>query len=257
MPKYAYIDKDRTHIIYASEISEEDRETAFFCPNPQCNAKLYLCSFEGNIKPPYFRATKPKFGHIENCEFSSGNENPDEDKFDESQFKFNQAMEKLFQFSSSDSTKTKTTATPPRNIYKKRGVKKHPPRTLNQIYRILKCHSITETYGDKEIGDMLLDNRSLKRYSKGCFGYIIIEAHTKKRLYDNIQKQIYLTAPTEENQYTFILNFTNDNLFKKIRDDTYKNQDKIIVVAGKWESAGKKNSFSTTVTSLEQVIIRK
>jgi len=41
MAKYAYRDKDRKEIIYSSSATEEDRNTAFFCPN-----KMFEVCFE-------------------------------------------------------------------------------------------------------------------------------------------------------------------------------------------------------------------
>ena len=66
MAKYAYRDKDRKNIIYSDKAIEEDRDTAFFCPNHVCNAKLYICAVDGS-KSAYFRATKPNFKHVKNC----------------------------------------------------------------------------------------------------------------------------------------------------------------------------------------------
>ncbi len=42
MANMYYRDKDRKYTY--SDDYEEDRDTAFFCPNHICNAKLYLCS---------------------------------------------------------------------------------------------------------------------------------------------------------------------------------------------------------------------
>ncbi len=59
----------------------------------------------------------------------------------------------------------------------------HPPRTLRQIYSLCKSLSVRDTYAGKEIGSMILDDRSKYRYPKGCFGNRIIEATVDGRLY--------------------------------------------------------------------------
>ena len=58
----------------------------------------------------------------------------------------------------------------------------YPPRTLRQIYSLCKSFSVGNTYAGKEIGSMILDDRSEYRYPKGCFGNKIIEATVDGRL---------------------------------------------------------------------------
>ena len=44
LANYAYRDKERRHIVLASEALEEDRDKSFYCPYPLCNSKLFLCA---------------------------------------------------------------------------------------------------------------------------------------------------------------------------------------------------------------------
>lgn len=99
-----------------------------------------------------------------------------------------------------------------------------------------KGYSVTETYGDKEIGEMLLDDRSEYKYPRGCFGNRFIEARAKGKFYDSIKKQIYLIAPMNSEKYSFIWKFTDSKTYNIIWNEIYNNQDKIIVAVGKWES---------------------
>ncbi len=240
MAKYAFRDYERKNIIYSKDAVKEDRNKVFFCPNPNCKAQLYVCAIDGS-RNAYFSATKVKYPHVLRCPFGSSNEEFDEDQFDKTQFIFDDAMDNLY---------TVTTTSKKSNMpgeHNKGEVKKHPPRTLRQIYSMCKSYPVKATYGNKEIGEMILDDRSEYRYPKGCFGNKIIEAVVKSRFYDNEKKHIYLSAPINSQKYSFILCFSDENTYRDIRDEIYNNKDKIIVVAGKWETAGTYNYFTTKV----------
>ena len=120
-----------------------------------------------------------------------------------------------------------------------------------------KSKPVTETYGNKEIGSIILDDRSEYRYPKGCFGKRIIESFPKRKLYDSTKKQVYLSSPINSVKYSFILQFADEILYRTIRDEIYNNRNKIIIVAGKWESSGIYNSFTAKITSKKQVVIMK
>ena len=104
---------------------------------------------------------------------------------------------------------------------------------------------------------MILDDRSEYRYPKGCFGNRIIEATVDGRLYDDEKKEVYLASPINSKKYTFILSFLDEDNYKKIRSEIYNNRKKIIVIAGKWESAGEYNKFTSKVYGTKQVAIIK
>lgn len=247
MALYAYKDKGRTQIIYATEAMKKDIGERYYCPNPFCNAHLHICAVDGS-KKSYFRATKSKYGHVLNCAYGS-NQEFNADKFDEKEFSFDSAVNNLF---------LPTGTTEKRKVsgeHKTGEVKKHPPRTIMQIYQMCKSRPVTDTYGDKEIGEMILDERSLYRYPKGCFGNRIIESYAKSKLYDNAKKQIYLFAPTNARTYTFILQFKEDSVYREFRERIYNNRNKIIVVAGNWEKSGTYGSFISDVVSKKQVAI--
>ena len=90
-----------------------------------------------------------------------------------------------------------------------------------------------------------------------CFGKEIIEATVDRKLYDNDKKEVYLVSPIKSKKYVFILSFSDEDNYKKIRSEIYKNRDKIIVIAGKWESSGEYNKFTSKVYGKKQVAIIK
>ena len=46
---------------------------------------------------------------------------------------------------------------------------------------------------------------------------------------------------------SFILSFSDEDNYKKIRSEIYNNRDKIIVIAGKWESSDEYNKFISVI----------
>ena len=104
---------------------------------------------------------------------------------------------------------------------------------------------------------MILDDRSKYIYPNGCFGNRIIEATVDGRLYNDEKKEVYLASPINSKKYTFILSFSDEDYYKKIRSEIYNNKDKIIVIAGKWASSGEYNKFTSKVYGRKQVAIIK
>ncbi|MFU9946190.1 hypothetical protein ACNF5H_04325 [Fannyhessea vaginae] len=250
MSKCAYRDQNRKIIVYADRAMEEDRNNVFYCPNSLCDAKLYICSIDGS-KEAYFRATKPEYRHVENCPYNNSSIDFDKRRYDESQFVYDEAIHNLLQPTKKSRTKNKG------GKDKKGKSVAHPLRTLGQIYSMCKSLSVKSTYSNKQISEMILDDRSEYRYPKGCFGNRIIEACIEGKIYDSQKKEIYLVSPIASHKYTFILSFDDEEMYKTIRNEVYTNKNKIVVVAGKWESSGTFNIFKTNVCSKKQVLIVK
>lgn len=93
------------------------------------------------------------------------------------------------------------------------------------------------SYGNKKIGRMILDDRTAYWYPNGVFGFKIIESCVKGRFYDNDKNEIYLVAPIANPNYYFILSIPDINLYRKIRNMVFENKDKLIIVAGEWNSS--------------------
>ena len=250
MAKYAYRDKDRKEIIYSSSATEEDRNTAFFCPNKMFEAKLYICALNGS-NSAYFRATKVEFNHIKSCPFGNSNIEFDSNKYDESKFIYDNAINNLL-------CTTKTTS--PATVSSVHGTGEpsaHPPRTLRQIYSLCKSLPVGDTYASQKIESMILNDRSEYRYPKGCFGNKIIETIVNGKIYNDKKKEVYLAVPVNSKKYVLTLTFLDESLYKEIRTEIYNNRDKIIVIAGRWKSAGKSNEIVSEVYGKKQVMVIK
>ena len=250
MVKFAFRDQERKKIIRSNQVIEEDRNTRFYCPNPRCNAELYICAIDGS-KNAYFRATKSNSKHDLKCPYGTSVSEFDSNNYDESTFVFDVAINNLLcatkTSSSTSGSTTHGTGEP--------GI--HTVKTLRQMYALCKSLSVRDKYAGKEIGEMILDDRSQYRYPKGCFGNKLIEATVDGKIYDNKKKEVYLVAPINSKKYTFILSFSDETIYKTIRTEIYNNKDKIIVVAGKWQSSGTYNKFKSEIISKKQVAIIK
>ena len=257
MAIYAYKDPQRRDVIYASDAISKNRETRYYCPNPSCDAKLYVCAVDGSHRA-YFRATKQQYGHTNGCPYASPNGcSPDD--FNEAAFDFSDAMDRLMQETLNRGKKeaTATDDIEKSDSPKKDSSEKKPPKTLRQIYFLCKSVPEKDTYASCEIGSMLLDERSIYRYPKGCYGKRIVEATASRRFYDNDAKKIFLRAPVNNYTYTFTLEFEGESIYRLIRDEIYNNREKLLVVAGDWKSDNAFNHFSSKITSRKQFVVIK
>lgn len=247
MSMYAYKDNKRSILVYAQSALKQDRDNWYYCPNPKCNAKMYLCGVEGE-STAYFSANRKGAGHIEGCVyFASNTFNPN--NIDESSFNFQTFFENILSLS------VPTVKMKYSNSHKTGDSSLKPLRTLRQIYDMCKSYECTHKYNNQEIKKMLLDDRSEYFYTRGVFGNRIIEAKAKNGEFYNPKKlELYLVAPSSK-KYTFILKVPNEKLFRKLSGILFNNRDKFVVVAGKWEPSDKSNVFKANVNSEKQIKI--
>lgn len=109
---------------------------------------------------------------------------------------------------------------------------------------------INDEFAGIKIWKMLLDNRSVKIYTKGVFGKKLIEA--KFRNYSKDSKTIFVKL---EDRFIFTLNLNDESLFNKILSGILENRGGNIVVAGDWKGDGDK--FHANITSQKQIWISK
>jgi hypothetical protein len=249
MSMYAYKDLHRKEKKYAKDGAKESRDIRFYCPNLSCNAHMYICGLDGSTTA-YFSANRKDYGHIKGCPFGAKNSfNPDQ--HDENNFDFENAMDAL--------------AAPNKPISKKEEPGSHakgkttakPLRTIRQIYDMCKSIDVIDKYNNKEVGQMIIDDRSEFMYPRGVFGKRLIEGRVNKYFYDSIKMELSISAPISSGKYTFVLKFKSKELFSEIQKSIYNNRNHIIVVSGTWETTGKFNSFSSIIINKKQIgIIR-
>ena len=249
MANHAYRDKERREIVLASEALEENRDKFFYCPNPLCNSKLFICAVDGSRKA-YFRATKSAYKHIANCPYANSSVVFDDNKFNQSNFSFENAIQDLLIKNNSKTIKSESKSSTLGEHAN------HTLRTIKQIYSMCKQFPPNYSYGNEKIGRMILDDRTTYWYPKGVFGFKIIESCVKGRFYDNDKNEIYLVAPVANPNYHFILSISDINLYKKIRNMVFENQDKFIIVAGDWKPSNLGYGyFETRIYSDRQISI--
>jgi hypothetical protein len=249
LANHAYRDKERREIILASEALEENRDKFFYCPNPLCNSKLFICAVDGSRKA-YFRATKSAYKHIANCPYANSSVVFDDNKFNQSNFSFENAIQDLLIKNNSKTIKSESKSSTLGEHAN------HTLRTIKQIYSMCKQFPPNYSYGNEKIGRMILDDRTTYWYPKGVFGFKIIESCVKGRFYDNDKNEIYLVAPVANPNYHFILSISDINLYKKIRNMVFENQDKFIIVAGDWKPSNLGYGyFETRIYSDRQISI--
>ena len=249
MANYAYKDKERRHIILANEALEEDRNKFFYCPNPLCNSKLFICAVDGSRKA-HFRATKSAYRHIANCPYANSAVIFDDNEFNRATFSFENAIQNLLVKNNSKPVMIDSKSTSCGEHTN------HTLRTIRQIYSMCKQFPPNYSYGNERIGKMILDDRTAYWYPRGVFGFKIIESCVNGRFYDNDKNEIYLVAPIANPNYNFILSIPDINLYRKIRNMVFENKDKLIIVAGEWESSNLGyDYFKTTIYSDKQISI--
>lgn len=250
MSMYAYKDSARTQELSAKEAQEQDKDTRFYCPNPLCDAHLFIANLNG-LKSPYFTANRKGHPHIDDCDCRKASRIFNPNNFSEDEFVLEDAISALMQIKQEHST----TATPYKSSPKDPGT---PilPHTISQLYWMSKTYSCKDTYNNILIGTILLDKRSFYMYPKGVFGWHLIEAYCKPYYFDpDGSGRIFLELSHKEITYSFILSFNNKALFQSIEQKLRNNRSKKIIVAGKWNKTDKYNSFSTLITSKKQITV--
>lgn len=240
MSKFAFRDKERTQKVYADSLNIKDNNTRFYCPNPECSARLTLkanSSIAGI--PPYFSNLRST-PHIANCFCHKNNFSFDDREYEEVLFNFEEIV----------------------NEYTTNNIINIDRRleTMSAIFYMCKTRNINDTYNQIKIWKILVDNRANHIYSKGIIGTHIIECYFS--YYSNDDLTIYLKYPVNNslsNKYNVGISFTDEELFKEIRNKLFNNDKKKypVLVIGNWEYDSKNNLAQTSINSSFQIYFRK
>lgn len=247
MSMYVFKDSERREKLSVKDATERDKGVRYFCPNPRCDARMFLWNLEGESKS-FFRASGTP-GHVENCPFGSDNTyNPNNVK--EEGFDSDDAIARLM-IGGNIQTGTGGSS----DKHGSGEIKEIVPHTIGQIYDMCKAHYCKDTFNGQVIGQILVDGRSIYMYPKGIYGYRLIEARCRTRLYD--RASIFLETPVNTVKYQLELRIKDAELFREIRDLLYANRDHVVVVAGKWEASGTYNCFVTEFNNKKQIKVTK
>jgi len=216
LSSYAYRDKLRTQVVFATEITINDENNEFYCRDSNCNAKMTWRNGSTVVnKKPYFSALKSK-PHIDGCKFKNEKSSFNENRYDESLFKFIQLVDEYIEGNV--------------QIIKRRLF------TLSQIFFMCKSKNMRDVYGDTNIGKILCDNRSNIIYKNGILGPRLVECKFYK--YNTEEKSIFFKYPLDdnkENKYKLKISFAeNPELFLFVRRKVYNTSTSPIIIIGKW-----------------------
>ena len=241
MSKFAFRDKERTQKVYADSLNIKDNKTEFYCPNPECSARLTLkanSSIAGIS--PYF-SNLPSAPHIENCFCQKSSFSFDDRKYEETLFNFEEIV----------------------NEYTTNNIINIDRRleTMSAIFYMCKTRNINDTYNQIKIWKILVDNRANHIYSKGILGPHIIECYFSHYSKENLT--IYLKYPVDDslkNKYSIGISFNDKKLFKEIRNKLFNNDNDLkypVLVIGNWQYDNKKKLVQTSINSSFQIYFRK
>lgn len=243
MSGFAYRSRERIkeNIVFAIDCTERDKGIRFFCPNPDCDAYMYLCNLNNNGTKPYFRATLKNHKHIPDCFYEVINFMPED--YNESKFDFEKATYRVMRL------RRESKAPEKKKVNK--SDKLLPPHTIKQIYNMAKSLPPDDTYNGTSIWRILADERSRNYYKLGIFNCCMVEGkfagYVLKKLY--IRIKYYIGNDT----YHYLrLYFNDENIYHDILREIltfYKNSP--IVVWGKWFNRG--NNFISDILSKSQL----
>ncbi|MFR3730004.1 hypothetical protein [Lacrimispora sp.] len=241
MGSFAYINAARTIKIYAKDCTAKNKDTPFYCWNPDCKAKVNLKAANSIHKEPYFGLVSNTLKHTGWCKKITLEKTSRD--YDSHGFNFNKIINNLLTEPPRTSSNTPVInsptlglpapGTPPTTT-----ITHSKPVSISDLYQICKSLMINGDFGGIKRKIMLCDDKSNFFYTKGILGYHLVECTYHH--YDPLKKTIYFKYPlssTLPNQYTVGLKFYNDKLFKKLEKFFYKcPANQIIVLAGNWKN---------------------
>lgn len=257
MSFWAYKDISHINSISAEEAKTEDKSINYFCPNPNCPAIMHISHCDG-ISKARFRAL-PSHPHIESCEYHRGGYQ--EDQFEEKSFNFNNALQNLMSNNSlqHQNSKIKNNTN---NLSNSHNNNIKALKTLNEIYNVFKAKPINSEYNGIPIISMLADERSSFFYTKGIWGYKIVETnYVSYYKYNNdlneIKYIICLKYCTHIITHYITLVFNDSKTSKNIQNLLYNNKNKKIIIAANFNTNNTNGAIKITATinSERQIII--
>lgn len=234
MPLFAYRDKERTKIIRSMEATSEDKKIRLYCPNINCDAHLFIRSVDG-LRLAHFAATQKAYPHADDCPYKYNHNQDIAYHCDESEFTFSDAIEALCVMGGTSQNNKSN------HPVSEGPIKEHPPKTIRQIYDVCRAHSIEDKYGDTQIKDMILDERTAYLYLSDWSGPRLAKTKVRRlptstinqsTFYSKKLHQIYLWVDSEEKIPLVLM--CQEGIYNTVQNSIYHNRNNTIVVAGKW-----------------------
>lgn len=210
MANYVYTDHNKTIKLYAKNCDSSNLTIKYYCPTPNCNARLTLRSLNGKLDP-YFSALK-SFPHADFCTIPSTDGKKSE--YNLSNF----SIESLYNLitstnrTASDSGNKKTTT-------RSKGKSESDSiNTTSKLYYFCKGHDVNYTVTNQiKVRDLIADSRTNYLFTKGIFGYRLVEC--KFHRYFDLNHTIELDYPIDpslKNKHKLKIQFEKDKDYDKI-----------------------------------------
>lgn len=231
MSNYVFKDSERKIKLYSKDCNLSHKDIMYYCPTPNCMARLTLRSLDGD-RNPYFSALQSK----PHCDFCTIHKiRGAKTDYDVSDFSietlFNSIISKPREVSSSTENKSYTPGA-------QSGSEKINSTRL--LYYFCKGHDINHTVKDKiKVIDLIADSRTNFFFTKGIYGLKLAE--TKFYRYVEATNTIELNYPIDpllKNQHKLTITFENHSDFTKITKKIFNNKKHYsmihIAVLGEW-----------------------
>lgn len=249
MTSFAYKDKKRKIKVVAADLGGFD-STRYYCPNPKCNAEMYLCVNNGN-NISYFSANRKGYGHITNC-WAAANKNFDKDNYDESRFSFNDLMSSLLQ-NSNQNVAHSNRINNHNNTNNRNPNATKVINSVRNLYLMCKALSPSDQYNNYAVENMLVDDRVKGKYTNGFKGNKLVECSIPNYFYNRGEKKLFL----EYEDFDITLNFDDRDLLNQFIKKIFslKTKNKVAIVAGNWTNNGNRE-VETMIENGKQIWLR-
>lgn len=254
MSLYAYRNLDKTDEINIDDLYNEPADKIYYCPDQDCPAWLKSVMRYG-VKKPYFRAL-PSHPHRKNCPYTKNNADF-VSQYDENLFDFHRILNRIMTDSSSNKLHG-AYAKVPTHLNSTPSASK-TPKTICELYTLLKQLSPSSNYGEMPVSHMLFDERSAYLYTKYVQGEKLIECYPSKKYYDEQKGEFYLESKPEKNRFNLVLSCKDKKIFRQIRDYLFNNNDRSFVIAANWRTVheAKHPTAKSLINSKKQIYLIK
>ncbi|AUN11222.1 hypothetical protein [Clostridium botulinum] len=231
MSSYAFKDPDRKIKIYAKDCNSSNKNIEYYCPTPNCKAKVTLRSLNGDYNP-YFSPLRSK-SHSDFCPL--GKLTGKNTSFDVSDF----SIESLYNLiiskdQISNSSKKNQSSTPNSKC------SLEPITTPSNLYYFCKGHDINYYINNNlKVKDLIADSRTNFFFTKGIWGLKLVEV--KFHQFDDKIHNIMFNYPLDnscKNKHRLTVKFDSDEHYIKTKNkifNTKKDYSSVIIgILGNW-----------------------
>lgn len=205
----AFRDKEKTILVKANDCTINDIRKDFYCATDGCNCIVSVVALSSTKRVSYFRAKDRKQIHSKKCQILQSKFN--EEKYDENCFNFEYVIKKSMNNEKGISKNSDNN----NSAQKEKSSGTTAIETIGKLYYLCRSYPINHTYNNYKIGEMLIDERSSKIYTKYAKGYKLIRCFYKR--YDAKNLTIYFDCDNIQIKAIF----SSADLFYKLKNKIY------------------------------------